>query len=202
MDEKEFFARLAAVGPDGKFSSVSRKKSSSAENKSDASQTEQFKPLTQVESRPKSVDLELDKNYDKEEESDVEIKKSDEEKENSAENVEIFEGPEGQLTIDVYQTPVSIIVESAVAGVEPEDIDIEITPDSVIIKGKRVKRERVEEKDYLYSECFWGRFSRSIILPQEIDADKAHASLKNGILKVVLPKVNRQKTKKLKVRFS
>ncbi|MEK7635984.1 MAG: Hsp20/alpha crystallin family protein [Patescibacteria group bacterium] len=201
MDEKEFFARLAAVGPDGKFSSVSRKKSSSVQNQGDLRQAEQFKLAKSSESNPISVDLELEKDSGNNGE-DVEIKKSDEEKENSADNVEIFEGPEGQLTIDVYQTPVSIIVESAVAGVEPEDIDIEITPDSVAIKGKRIKKERVDEKDYLYSECFWGRFSRSIILPQEIDAEKAHASLKNGILKIILPKVNRQKAKKLKVKFS
>ena len=202
MDEKEFFARLAAVGPDGKFSSVSRKKSSSVQNQDNVRPTEQMNSVKSDESRKNGVDLEIDEDSSIEQESDVEIKKTDEEKEDSADNVEIFEGPEGQLTIDVYQTPVSIIVESAVAGVEPENIDIEITPDSVAIKGKRMKKERVDEKDYLYSECFWGRFSRSIILPQEIDAEKAHASLKNGILKVVLPKVNRQKAKKLKVRFS
>ena len=202
MDEKEFFARLAAVGPDGKFSSVSRKKSPSVQSHDDTLQTEQLKSEKIIKSDSVSVDLELEKDSDDELESDVEIKKTDEEKEDLADNVEIFEGPEGQLTIDVYQTPVSIIVESAVAGVEPENIDIEITPDSVAIKGRRIKKERVDEKDYLYSECFWGRFSRSIILPQEIDAEKAHASLKNGILKIVLPKVNRQKSKKLKVRFS
>jgi len=202
MDEKEFFARLAAVGPDGKFSSVSRKKSSSVQNQDNVRPTEQINSVKSNESRKNGVDLEINEDSSVEQESDVEIKKTDEEKEDSADNVEIFEGPEGQLTIDVYQTPVSIIVESAVAGVEPENIDIEITPDSVAIKGKRMKKERVDEKDYLYSECFWGRFSRSIILPQEIDAEKAHASLKNGILKVVLPKVNRQKAKKLKVRFS
>ena len=202
MDEKEFFARLAAVGPYGKFSSVSRKKSSSVQNQDNVRPTEQINSVKSNESRKNGVDLEINEDSSVEQESDVEIKKTDEEKEDSADNVEIFEGPEGQLTIDVYQTPVSIIVESAVAGVEPENIDIEITPDSVAIKGKRMKKERVDEKDYLYSECFWGRFSRSIILPQEIDAEKAHASLKNGILKVVLPKVNRQKAKKLKVRFS
>lgn len=200
MDEKEFFARLAAVGPDGKFSSVSKKKSSLLQSQDDSRQTEQFKPAKLIEDSSIGVDLELEKDSaDKEE--DIEINKNDIEEEKSADDIEIFDGPEGQLTIDVYQTPVSIIVESAVAGVEPENIDIEITPDSISIKGKRSKKERVDEKDYLYSECFWGRFSRSVILPQEIDAEKAHASLKNGILKIVLPKVNRQKAKKLKVRF-
>lgn len=201
MDEKEFFARLAAVGPDGKFSSVSKKKSSLLQSQDDSRQTEQLKPEKSIEASSVGIDLELEKDSADEEE-DVEINKNDIEEEKSADDIEIFDGPEGQLTIDVYQTPVSIIVESAVAGVDPENIDIEITPDSVSIKGKRSKKERVDEKDYLYSECFWGRFSRSVILPQEIDAEKAHASLKNGILKVVLPKVNRQKAKKLKVRFS
>lgn len=201
MDEKEFFARLAAVGPDGKFSSVSKKKSSSSQGQDDSRQTEQLKPEKSIETSSIGIDLELEKDSADEEE-DVEINKNDIEEEKPADDIEIFDGPEGQLTIDVYQTPVSIIVESAVAGVDPENIDIEITPDSISIKGKRSKKERVDEKDYLYSECFWGRFSRSVILPQEIDAEKAHASLKNGILKIVLPKVNRQKAKKLKVKFS
>lgn len=114
---------------------------------------------------------------------------------------DIFDESEGQLTIDVYQTSSSIIVESALAGVNPEELDIAITADSVSIRGKREKIERVEEKDYLYQECYWGRFSRSIILPQEIDPDRAQASLKNGVLKIVLPKLNKQKTKKLKIKF-
>jgi len=114
---------------------------------------------------------------------------------------DIFEEAEGALTVDVYQTPSSIIVESAVAGVNPEDLDISITSDSVSIRGKREKMEKVDEKDYLFQECYWGRFSRSIMLPQEIDPDKAQASLKNGVLKIVLPKLNKQKTKKLKVKI-
>ena len=114
---------------------------------------------------------------------------------------DIFEEAEGSLTLDVYQTPSSIIVESAVAGVNPEDLDISITSDSVSVRGKREKMEKVEEKDYLFQECYWGRFSRSIMLPQEVDPDRAQASLKNGVLKIVLPKLNRQKTKKLKVKF-
>ena len=59
---------------------------------------------------------------------------------------------------------------------------------------------KVEAKDYLYQECFWGSFSRSIILPQEIDPDRAVATLKNGVLTIRLPKVDRQKAKKIKVK--
>lgn len=118
------------------------------------------------------------------------------------ETIKIFEGPEGQLTVDVYQTPTNIIIESPVAGVKSEDLDIAINPDTVVIKGARQKCESVEEKDYLHKECFWGRFSRSVILPEEIDTDKSHASLKNGVLKIVMPKINRNKVKKLKVKFT
>jgi HSP20 family protein len=113
----------------------------------------------------------------------------------------IFEEGEGQLTIDVYQNPDEIVVESTIAGVKPEDLDISITNEAVTIRGKREKTETIKDEDYFYQECYWGKFSRSIILPQEIDSEKSVASLKNGILVIRLPKLNRQKTKKLKIKF-
>ena len=123
----------------------------------------------------------------------------EEKKENELEG--IFEEGEGQLTIDVYQTPDEVVVESTIAGVKPEDLDISITNEAVTIRGKREKTETIKDEDYFYQECYWGKFSRSIILPQEIDSEKAVASLKNGILVIRLPKLNRQKTKKLKIKF-
>jgi HSP20 family protein len=114
---------------------------------------------------------------------------------------DIDDATEGQLAIDVYQTPDDIVVESAVAGVHPDDLDINVTNDSVTIKGKRRRIREVEEKDYLYQECFWGKFSRSIILPQEIDPDKSTVTFKNGVLKIRLPKLNKKKVKKLKVKI-
>lgn len=108
---------------------------------------------------------------------------------------------EGQLTIDVYQTPDEIVIESTIAGVKPEDLDISITSEAVTIRGERKREKRVKEDDYFYQECYWGRFSRSIILPQEIDPDKSAANLKNGILVIRLPKLNRQKGRSLKVKF-
>ncbi|HVO28679.1 MAG TPA: Hsp20/alpha crystallin family protein [Candidatus Paceibacterota bacterium] len=111
------------------------------------------------------------------------------------------EGPEGQLTVDVYQTPDDIVVESAIAGVRPEDIDVSVTTDSISIKGARHREETVRDEDYLYQECYWGRFARSIILPQEVDPENAEVTFRNGILTVRLPKVNKKKTRKLKVRI-
>jgi len=107
---------------------------------------------------------------------------------------------EGQLTVDVYQNKDDIIVQSTVAGVNPDDLEINITSESVTIRGKREKNETIEDKDYFYQECFWGTFSRSVVLPQEIDADKSTAALRNGVLTVKCPKLNRQKVKKLKIK--
>ncbi len=108
--------------------------------------------------------------------------------------------PEGQLTVDVFQTPEEIVVQSAIAGVKPEDIDVNVTPDSVTIRGAREMDHTDEDADYLYQECYWGRFARSIILPQEIDPENAAVSFRNGILTVHLPKANKKKSKKLNVK--
>ena len=107
---------------------------------------------------------------------------------------------EGQLTIDVYQTPTDVVIKSTVAGVDPEDIDISISNDMVTIRGSRQKDDEVKTEDYYYQECYWGAFSRSVILPVDIEADKAEASFKNGVLTIRLPKVERVKTKKIKVK--
>ncbi len=110
------------------------------------------------------------------------------------------EESEGQLTIDVYQTDDDIIIESTVAGVEPDDIDIDISSESVTIRGERKRSNEVSEDSYLYQECYWGKFSRSVILPQEIDPDKAKAEFKNGVLRIRLPKIAKGRTRKLKIK--
>lgn len=107
---------------------------------------------------------------------------------------------EGRLTIDVYETENEIVIKSTIAGVEPEDLDINITSDSVTVRGKRQKDEEVSTEDYFYQECYWGAFSRSVILPTEIDADKADATIKNGVLTIRLPKLSKTQQKKLKVK--
>lgn len=108
--------------------------------------------------------------------------------------------PEGQLTVDVYQTPDDIVVQSAIAGVKPDDIDISATPDAITIRGAREHQREVRDENYLHQECYWGRFSRSVIFPQEVDPEGAVVSFKNGILTIRLPKANKKKTKKLKVK--
>ncbi|MHB8903889.1 MAG: Hsp20/alpha crystallin family protein [Patescibacteria group bacterium] len=102
-----------------------------------------------------------------------------------------YEEPEteGQLSIDVYQTPHTIVVKSTIAGVNTDNLKISLHGDLLTIKGSRETAEQIKEEDYLYRECYWGSFSRSIILPAEVDK-KVEAELENGILTITLHKIN------------
>lgn len=95
---------------------------------------------------------------------------------------------EGQLAVDVFQTDKKIIVKSTIAGVRPENLKISLHNDLLTIKGNRSIKENVNEEDYLYRECYWGPFSRSIILPSEVDNKKVEADLENGVLTISLYK--------------
>ena len=107
---------------------------------------------------------------------------------------------EGQLSIDVFQTPDKLIVKSTIAGVKPDDIDISINNDMLTIRGKRESKEKISEENYLIKECYWGGFSRSVILPVEVDAEKVEAAIDNGVLTVILPKAKSAKQFSIKVR--
>ena len=109
---------------------------------------------------------------------------------------------EGELTVDIYDKGDAIVIQSTVAGVKPEDLDVSITNDSVTIHGKREQNEEVSEEHYYYKELFWGSFSRSVILPEEIEDDMAEASLKHGLLTIHLPKKQRGVVQKLKVKVT
>lgn len=116
-----------------------------------------------------------------------------------ADNEEKSGETEGQLTVDVYQTESDVVIKSTIAGVSVDDLDIAITNDTVTIKGQRKMEEEIKPENYYWQECYWGPFSRSIILPVDVKAEGAKASLKNGILTIRLPKVEKIKTKKIKV---
>ncbi len=109
-------------------------------------------------------------------------------------------GYEGALNIDMYQTKDNVIIKSTIAGVRPDDIDITVANDMVTIQGSRSREEKVHEDDYFYQECYWGGFSRSVIVPVDIDSEHIEADLKDGILTVVVPKAAKAKTKKVKVK--
>ncbi len=106
----------------------------------------------------------------------------------------------GELDVDVYQTPDAIVVKALVAGVQPQTIDISLTREMLTISGVRSDEREVEEDHYFQRELYWGSFSRTILLPEEIDVERAEASEKHGILMIRLPKINKKRETKLKVR--
>jgi HSP20 family protein len=116
-----------------------------------------------------------------------------------AEQQEWMNDFEGQLTIDMYQTKDNVIIKSTIAGVKPDDIDITIANDMVTIRGERSRDFEASAEDYFYQECYWGSFSRSVVLPVDVDIENVAADLKDGILTVVLPKAAKAKAKKIRV---
>ncbi len=110
------------------------------------------------------------------------------------------EEEEGQLTVDLYQTPSDLYIETMVAGVRPEDLQITITRDMVTLRGKRDQSRVINDEDYFSRELYWGAFSRTISLPAEIEAEEAEAIEKHGLLVIRLPKINKEKQTQLRVK--
>lgn len=102
---------------------------------------------------------------------------------------------EGQLSIDFYQTDSEFVIQSTIAGVSMEDLNISAENGILTIKGSRKKPESKEEKKYIYRECYWGSFSRQIVLPEEVNIEKSQAEIKNGVLILRLPKDKKEKLK-------
>ncbi|KKQ35192.1 MAG: Protein containing Heat shock protein Hsp20 protein [Candidatus Nomurabacteria bacterium GW2011_GWB1_37_5] len=107
---------------------------------------------------------------------------------------------EAQLTVDVYQTPSDIVVQAMVAGVKPEDLQVEIGRDMVTIRGKREENRSVADDDFFVQELYWGSFSRTILLPQEIEPEEAEAMEKHGLLIIKMPKIDKTLKTSLKIK--
>jgi HSP20 family protein len=172
-------------------------------NRFSGSQETEQQPMMQEEAQPMSMPV-----YAEEEETQMHVDQYPAEN-----NDQMMQGDwgapeeempnddaEGQLTIDVYQTETEIVIKSTIAGVKPEDLDVSISNDMITIKGERKNEEVVDDNGYYYRECYWGSFSRSVVLPMDVLADKIDATLKNGILTIRLPKADVTKTKKIQVR--
>jgi len=114
----------------------------------------------------------------------------------------VEEAVDGELSVDVYQTPTHIVVKAMIAGVRPEDLDVTITRDMVTIRGKREQHTEGNAGDFFFQELYWGTFSRTIVLPQEVEVEEAEAVEKHGLLIIRLPKLDKGRQAKLKVRSS
>lgn len=112
---------------------------------------------------------------------------------------EWLEEEEGQLAIDAYQDEDNIYIKAPIAGVNIDDLEISITDEIVSVKGTRKNETELARENYFVQECYWGSFMRSYILPVSVDAAKAEARLRDGILTISIPKQEKTKTRVLKV---
>jgi HSP20 family protein len=110
-----------------------------------------------------------------------------------------LEEEEGQLAVDVYLKDGELVIVSPISGVTMNDIEILVHGDMLIIRGKRLPPENPKITDYLYRECYWGPFSKTIILPRDVDVDNIKASLKDGILMIRIPKIRGEAVKKIEL---
>lgn len=110
------------------------------------------------------------------------------------------ENEEAELAVDVYQTPTDIIVQTFVAGVKPEDLELSIARDLVTIHGRREEHRNIDEENYFAKELYWGKFFRVISLPQEVEPEEVEATEKHGLLTIKLQKVDKDKKNTVRVR--
>lgn len=106
----------------------------------------------------------------------------------------------GQLSVDIYQTDKEIVILAPIAGVTKDDVTLEITDDVLVIRGERPMREQIDEDNYYTRECFWGGFSRAIVLPEEADTRNISAEFENNVLEIRIPKGEKEKTKIIKIK--
>lgn len=110
---------------------------------------------------------------------------------------------DGELVVDVFETNSDFVVLATIAGVQIKDLDISLEKDMMVIKGNRCDPHEKTDKKYFYQECYWGPFSRKVVLPENVDIDKADAQIDKGILTVKIPKnENETGTGKIGVRVS
>ena len=108
---------------------------------------------------------------------------------------------EGQLAVDVAQTETEVVIVSTIAGAIPEKLEVYLRNDLLTIRGVRQSpMSKLMIEDYFHQECYWGKFSRQIILPEEVDPLRAEATMKNGILVIKMPKIEKEKKRKIEIK--
>lgn len=107
---------------------------------------------------------------------------------------------EGELSVDVYQTPDDIIVKALIPGVRKDDVDISISRDSITIRGSRKDEKTISDDNYIVQELYWGAFSRTVRLPHEVDIEHSDATESQGVLTIKLPRIDKDRQAKLKVK--
>ena len=110
------------------------------------------------------------------------------------------EPAEGELAVDVYQTDDSMVIQAMVAGVPSENLSVSVTRDMVTIKGRREAPKGIAQENYFYQELYWGAFSRTILLPVEVETDDVEATERHGLLTIKLPKIDKGRIQTIKIK--
>ena len=110
------------------------------------------------------------------------------------------ENEEAELSVDVYQTPTDMIIQTMVAGVKPEELDLSIARDTITIKGEREENRNIDEENYFTKELYWGKFSRTITLPAEVEPEEVEATEKHGLITIKIKKVDKEKKNTVRVK--
>lgn len=113
---------------------------------------------------------------------------------------EVSEAAEGELGIDMYETNDSIVIQAMVAGVSADDLSISLTREMATIKGKREAPKGIEKENYSHQELYWGSFSRTVLLPAEVETEEAEATERHGLLTLKLPKIDKGRVQSIKIR--
>ncbi|MFA5643151.1 MAG: Hsp20/alpha crystallin family protein [Candidatus Paceibacterota bacterium] len=148
---------------------------------------EKFKK-PQEEQKPQDQERKEESQTEKQEEKMPEIK-------NESKNN--WGAAEGQLAIDMYETEQDLVLQTAIAGIEAESLDISLEKDLLIVRGERKNPAKDAKKNYFVEECYFGLFSREIILPREIDPIHTKAAMESGLLTIRMPKIERDKKRKI-----
>ncbi len=147
------------------------------------------------------IDRILDEDHEFGEDDELAVEEETEEDSNwSEEDGDSEPQQDGELPVDMYQTDENIVIRALVAGVSPADLEISITRDMVTVRGVREEYQEAHDDGYFHRELFWGSFSRTLLLPEEVAIDEAEAQEKHGLLEIKLPKLDKHRTTQLKVR--
>jgi len=147
------------------------------------------------------VDRILDDEREFGEDDDLAVAEGDfQEEEQWEDEPETAAPQDGELPVDMYQTDDMIVIRALVAGVSPGELEISITRDMVTVRGVREEYQEAHDDGYFHRELFWGSFSRTLLLPEEVAIDEAEAQEKHGLLEIKLPKLDKHRSTQLKVR--
>lgn len=142
----------------------------------------------------------LDEDHQFGDEDDLAVQEEEYTEEESWDDSQESSQQDGELPVDMYQTDDTIVIRALVAGVSPAELEISITRDMVTVRGVREEFQEAHDDGYFHRELFWGSFSRTLLLPEEVAIDEAEAQEKHGLLEIRLPKLDKHRSTQLKVR--